>query len=79
MMNSFTIVLHQLIQFFVMLVCGYVVARKGVISKDFLDGLAGLMMKLLIPLLIFSNAMNATTWRMVVSSAEILWLTAAFM
>lgn len=76
MMNSFTIVLYQLIQFFVMLVCGYGVAYKRIVSKSFLNGLASLMMKLLIPVLIFSNAMNGTTWRMVVSSAEILWLTA---
>lgn len=75
-MNSFAIILHQLIQFFVMLLCGYVAARKGIISKAFLDGLAKLIMGLLIPLLIFSNAMDQTTWAMLVESSAVLVLTA---
>lgn len=75
-MHSFTVILQELIQFFVMLVCGYVAARRGIISKPFLDGLAKLIMAVLIPVLIFANAMDQTTWAMVVDSSVILALTA---
>lgn len=75
-MHAFTVILQQVVQFFIMLVCGYVAARCGIISKAFLDGLAKLIMSILIPVLIFANAMDQTTWTMVVDSSVILALTA---
>lgn len=60
-----------------MLLCGYLAARWHVVSKDFLDGLAKLIMRLLIPILIFANAMDQTSWQMMVQSSAVLGLTAA--
>lgn len=75
-MNSFEVISSQLIQFVVMLACGYLAARRGIIPRPFLDGLAKLIMAVLIPLLIFANAMHGTTWDMMIESSVIMVLMA---
>ena len=61
MNQSFSIILNQLISFFLMMIAGYLAARLKIISRKFLDGLSALIMKILLPVLVFANMMNGTS------------------
>lgn len=43
-----------------MLLAGYFAARRSIISRQFLDDLARLIMRILLPVMILANAMNGT-------------------
>lgn len=60
-MDSFLVILEQLVAFFLMMLIGYVAAKKKVTTREFLDRLATLIMKLLLPIMIFANMMNGTS------------------
>lgn len=74
-MNSFYIILNQVIQFFIMLSIGYLATRNNIMDKLFLDRLAVLIMRILIPLLIFANAMHGTNRDLLFASYPILLLS----
>lgn len=74
-MDTFLTIITQLVSFFIMLAAGYIAARFSVMSEKFLDGLSGLVMKVLLPIFIFSNAMNGTTRSDLFTSYPILILT----
>lgn len=73
-MDQFTIIVYQLFQFGVMLTAGYLAARAGVLSEPFLNGLARLIMSLLLPTLIFANAANGATRAHLIESYSIMLL-----
>ena len=60
-MDSFLVILEQLVSFFLMMLIGYIAARKRITTREFLDRLASLIMKLLLPIMIFANMMNGTS------------------
>ena len=60
-MDSFMVILEQLVSFFLMMLIGYIAARKRITTREFLDRLASLIMKLLLPIMIFANMMNGTS------------------
>ncbi len=74
-MNSFYIIANQLFQFFVMMFCGYMGARAGIIPKAFLGGLAKLIMGLLMPILIFANVLDGTTRQILLDCYPVLLLS----
>lgn len=74
-MEQFIVVLNQLFQFFIILFIGYYAAKKAIISKGFLDGLASLIMKILLPILIFANATNGTSRKELIACYPILFLS----
>lgn len=74
-MNSFYIILSQVIQFFIMLSIGYLATRNAIMDKIFLDKLSKLIMRVLIPLLIFANAMHGTSRDLLFASYPILLLS----
>lgn len=74
-MNSFYIIANQLFQFFVMMLCGYMGARAGIIPKAFLGGLAKLIMGLLMPILIFANVLDGTTRQILLDCYPVLLLS----
>ena len=55
------VILEQLVSFFLMMLIGYIAARKRITTREFLDRLASLIMKLLLPIMIFANMMNGTS------------------
>ena len=75
MISIFPIILNQLIQFFIMLLIGYLAARKSILSEKFLSGLSLLIMRVLMPILIFANAMNGTSADQLIASYPILFLS----
>lgn len=60
-MDQFFIVLNQLISFLIMMIIGFLSAKLSVASENFLDGLSKLIMRIILPILIFTNAVNGTT------------------
>lgn len=60
-MDSFYIISNQLFQFFVMMVCGYWAAHRGILTQSGLGMLSGVIIRLLLPVLIFANALDGTT------------------
>ena len=77
MNQSFSIILNQLISFFLMMIAGYLAARLKIISREFLDGLSALIMKILLPVLVFANMMNGTSRSQLAQDFPILFLSAA--
>ncbi len=73
-MNLFYIISSQLFQFFIMMVCGYIAAKKGILSRSTLDALSKVIIGLLLPILIFANAMNGTTRQILFDSYQIILL-----
>ncbi len=74
-MNSFSVILNQLIQFFIMLLIGYLATRKQIMSAKFLSSLSTLIMRVLMPILIFANAMNGTNGTQLMESCPIMFLS----
>ena len=60
-MEQFTVVLDQLIGFAIMLVIGYICVRCKVYGEKTLDGICQLILKVGIPLMVFSNATAGAT------------------
>ena len=60
-----------------MMIVGYLAARLRIISREFLDGLSTLIMKILLPVLIFANMMNGTSRSQLAQDFPILFLSAA--
>ena len=60
-MEQFTVVLDQLIGFAIMLVIGYICVRCKVYGEKTLDGICHLILKVGIPLMVFSNATAGAT------------------
>lgn len=74
-MNSFLLIFEQLAAFFLMMLTGYLAARLKIITKSFLDGLSSLVMKILLPVLIFANAMNGTQRSQLIADFPILLMS----
>lgn len=60
-LEQFTVVLDQLIGFAVMLVVGYICVKCKVYGEKTLDGICQLILKVGIPLMVFSNATAGAT------------------
>lgn len=60
-MEQFTVVLDQLIGFAIMLVIGYICVRCKVYGEKTLEGICQLILKVGIPLMVFSNATAGAT------------------
>lgn len=60
-MEQFTIVLEQVISFCIMMVVGYIGVRAHVMDEQFLGRLARLITRIILPILIFTNAMSGIT------------------
>ena len=60
-MEQFTVVLDQLIGFAIMLVIGYICVRCRVYGEKALEGICQLILKVGIPLMVFSNATAGAT------------------
>lgn len=76
-MNSFMVIFEQLVSFFLMMLVGYIAAKKRVTTREFLDRLATLIMKLLLPIMIFSNMMNGTSRAQLAGDLPALFMVAA--
>ena len=77
-MDLFYIIAGQLFQFFVMMVFGYIGARRGILSRNILDAMSKLIIGLLLPVLIFANAMNGTTRDILFGSYQMILLAMGF-
>ena len=77
-MNYFSIVLEQVEVFVVYLLIGIIAVKTNVLNREKLGALSSCVTKILLPLLIFSNAINGATKEQFLSSTIILLLTAVF-
>lgn len=77
-MNYFSIVLEQVEVFVVYLLIGIIAVKTNVLNREKLGALSSCVTKILLPLLIFSNAINGATKEQFLSSTVILLLTAVF-
>lgn len=75
-MESFLIIFEQLVSFFLMMLVGYIAAKKRVTTREFLDRLASLIMKLLLPIMIFANMMNGTSRAQLAADLPALFMVA---
>ncbi|MDO4281506.1 MAG: AEC family transporter [Peptococcaceae bacterium] len=73
-MEAFWVIFEQLVAFFLMLLIGYVAARTKITTREFLDRLATLIMKLLLPIMIFANMMNGTSRAQLAEDVPALFL-----
>lgn len=60
-MEQFTIVLEQVVSFCIMMVVGYIGVRMRVMDEQFLGKLSKLITRIILPILIFTNAMSGIT------------------
>ena len=74
-MDSFYVIANQLFQFAVMLVCGYWIASKHIITRDNLKVVSDIIIRLLLPFLIFSNAVEQTTRKILFDSVDMILLS----
>lgn len=74
----FSIVIHQMILFFSILLVGYVAAKLGIIQENYLPELAKLLSKLLLPVLLFYMTYAGTTRQMIKDNAITIGLAALF-
>ena len=77
-MNYFSIVLEQVEIFVVYLLIGIIAVKTNVLDREKLGALSSCVTKILLPLLIFSNAINGATKEQFLSSTVILLLTAVY-
>ena len=77
-MNYFSIVLEQVEVFVVYLLIGIIAVKTNVLDREKLGALSSCVTKILLPLLIFSNAINGATKEQFLSSTVILLLTAVY-
>ncbi|RSX50017.1 AEC family transporter [Bifidobacterium callimiconis] len=76
-MSQFDIVVGQIVGFFIMMMIGYGCVRLRFYGMKTLDGMCMLLTRVLIPLLVFSNAVDGTTRADLVGNWGIMLLTAA--
>lgn len=74
-MGAFQVIIQQLVSFLIMIVIGYAACRTSVLSSNFLDGLSSLILKVLLPINIFANALNGTSRAELLSCWPILLLS----
>ena len=77
-MNYFSIVLEQVEVFVVYLLIGIIAVKTNVLNREKSGVLSSCVTKILLPLLIFSNAISGATKEQFLSSIIILLLTAVF-
>ncbi|TPF95736.1 permease [Bifidobacterium sp. UTCIF-39] len=75
-MSQFEIVVGQIVGFFIMMMIGYGCVRLRFYGMKTLDGMCMLLTRVLIPLLVFSNAVDGTTRAELVGNWGIMLLTA---
>ena len=59
-MDSFFTISEQLVSFFLMMLVGNLAARLKIASKEFVEGMGTLIVKLLLPVMVFSNMISST-------------------
>ena len=74
-MGQFEIVVGQLVGFFIMLMVGYGCVRVRLYGQKALDGMCSLLLSVLIPLLVFSNAVDGTTREQLINNRGDIVLT----
>ena len=74
-MSQFEIVVGQIVGFFIMMMVGYGCVRLRFYGMKTLDGMCMLLTKILIPVLVFSNAVAGTTRADIVRNWGIILLT----
>lgn len=62
-MGQFGVMIGQLVGFLIMLMVGYGCVRLRFYGQTALDGMCSLLLNVLIPVLVFSNASTARTVR----------------
>lgn len=75
-MGQFAIMVGQLVGFFIMLMVGYGCVRLRFYGQTALDGMCSLLLNVLIPLLVFSNAMAGADRAQVEANWGAMLLTA---
>ena len=75
-MGQFAIMVGQLVGFFIMLIVGYGCVRLRFYGQTALDGMCSLLLNVLIPLLVFSNAMAGADRAQVEANWGAMLLTA---
>lgn len=76
-MIQFYILLNQLIQFFIILLIGYVAARYQVVKEVYLPELSRIIMKIILPVYIFTSIFNGTTIKQLINGIPVLFLSIA--
>lgn len=74
----FAITLERMLVFFLILAVGFAAARLGVIGRDFLPGLAGLITKVLLPAMIFYSTCTGCTRQALFDNLAMVVLAALF-
>lgn len=74
----FDITLERMLVFFLILAVGFAAARLGVIGRDFLPGLAGLITKVLLPVMIFYSTCTGCTRQALFDNLAMVVLAALF-
>lgn len=77
-LTSLSIVLQTIAQFFLFLSVGYIAARLGVVRASFLSNTGGLIMKVLLPAMIFSSLYSGNSRTQLLSSLPVLPLAIGF-
>lgn len=75
---AFQITLHRMGIFFLVFAVGFVAGKLGVIKKDQMPGLAQIITKILLPVVIFYGTVSTATRDDLVENAPFIALTAAF-
>ena len=77
-MDTFGIVLHRMIIFFLILLLGAFCGRKKIIAEEYLPNLQQLITKVFLPVLIFYGTYTGANWQDVVDNAAIIVFAAIF-
>ncbi|KFI94094.1 transporter, auxin efflux carrier family [Bifidobacterium saguini DSM 23967] len=75
-MDQFGVMIGQLVGFFIMLMVGYGCVRLRFYGKVALDGMCSLLLNVLIPVLVFSNAVDGTDRSHLAANWGVMLLTA---
>jgi len=74
----FSVVLHQMGVFFLIVIVGMAASRLGVVKRDYLKELASLVSKVFLPALIFYMTYHGTTRQQVLDNVPMIALAAGF-
>ena len=74
----FSVVLHQMGVFFLIVLVGMAASRLGVVKRDYLKELASLVSKVFLPALIFYMTYHGTTRQQVLDNVPMIVLAAGF-
>ena len=75
-MAQFGVVVGQLVGFFIMLLVGYGCVRLKFYGMTALNGMCALLLNVLIPVLVFANAVDGTTRGQLFSNVGVMLLIA---